>query len=282
MLKYRSGATGEEIELSRGTIKAHVKTAGFYDYEWDVNEIETASGTEVAGFSQKSKIYDLILDFRGNREERAAAAERIFSATSRDIAQKKIGRLYFKQHYIDCYLVSSKYENAERARIVRKTMGVYAPYPMWIEEVERSFPKITGGTSGEYLDHDYDYPHDYTAPNAGDAIWTVDHFAPCEFLMKIYGPCSDPSVVINGHRYRVFITLADGDYMTIDSRENSIVLHKNNGIKLDAYDYREKISGSVFAPITPGNIRVVWPGDFGIDITLFCERSEPRWKTQSS
>ena len=284
MLRYRSGSTGEEINLSGKHIKAHIKTAGFYDYEYEVNEIELSSGIAVSGFSRKSKQYDLILDFRGNSAERADAAEKFLSITNRDIVNQKIGRLYFKEYYLNCYIVSSEYENAGRARVVRKTAGIYAPQPVWITEEKRSFQKILSGSGGtaENLDYPYDYNYDYTMPYGGDVIWQVDHYAPCEYEMIIYGPCVDPRVVINGHIYQVYATLDENDYLKINSRENAVVQYLANGTQRDLYDYRVKITGSLFDPITPGNVRVVWSGEFGFDLTLFCERSEPRWKTQDS
>ena len=75
MLVYKSGSTGEEINLSEEHIKAHIKTAGLYDYDWSVNEIELKTGIEVDGFQKNSKQYELTLDFRGSKDERAEAAE---------------------------------------------------------------------------------------------------------------------------------------------------------------------------------------------------------------
>ena len=284
MLKYVSGSTGEEINLTQNHIKAHIKTAGFYDYEYDIEEIETVNSIEVERFYLKSKQYDLVLDFRGNKEERAEAAEKFFAVTNRDIAYKKAGKLYFKDQYLNCYIVGSQFENAKRSRIVRKTVGVYAPKPIWVTEASRSFTKITSGSNQieAFLDYEHDHNYDYTMPYGGDVVWQVDHFTPCEYEMIIYGTCVDPRVVINGHVYQVYATLDENDYIKINSRKNSVMQYMSNGVQKDLYDFRAKATGSIFDPITPGNIRVVWSGEFGFDLTLFCERSEPRWKTQGS
>ena len=284
MLVYKSGSTGEEINLSEGHIKAHIKTAGLYDYDWNVNEIELKTGIEVDGFQRNSKQYELTLDFRGSKEERAETAEKFFRITERDVIERISGQLYFKNHYLKCYVIGSKYENAGRTRIVRKTVSVYAPKPVWITEVSRSFQKIRASEgSKEYLDYEYDYNFDYTMPYGGDMIWNVDHYSQCDFLMTIFGPCVDPRVVINGHPYQVYVTLDENEYLQIDSRPNAntVVKYAANGIQQDVYDMRAK-QESVFDPITPGNVRVVWSGEFGFDLTLYCERSEPRWKIQDS
>ena len=112
-------------------------------------------------------------------------------------------------------------------------------------------------------------------------IWKVDHYAPCEFLMIIFGPVADPRIVINGHPYQVYDTLLENEYMQIDSRKNTVIKYMANGTRQNLYDLRAKME-SVFEPITPGNIAVNWPGSYGFDLTLYLERSEPRWKVKDN
>ncbi len=283
MLKYRSGSAGEELELSGGNIRAHIKTAGLYDYEWEVNATTELLGSKIKNFGKKAKKYEITLDFRGNQEERANAAEKLYELSERDIVKMTPGRLIFKDHYLTCYIIGGEIGTSKLKRAVEKTVYVYAPYPFWIREESRSFPPISPDEQQDdaRLDYEHDYPYDYTMPYGGDVIWKVDHFAPCEFLMTMFGPAVDPRAVINGHPYQIYTTLDTNEYLQIDSRNNKVIKYLANGIQQDIYDLRAK-QESVFDPITPGNISVVWPGDFGFDITLFCERSEPRWKTRSS
>lgn len=132
-----------------------------------------------------------------------------------------------------------------------------------------------------HLDYEYDFNYDYTMPYGSDLIWTVDHFAPCEFLLTVFGPVTDPMILINGHPYQVYTSLDENDYMQINSRNNTIVKYRSDGVRQDIYDSRAK-QQSVFDLIAPGNIRVVWPGSFGFDLKLYCERSEPKCKTKGS
>ena len=283
MLKYRSGSTGEEIELSSGNIRAHIKTAGLHDYEWEVNATTKLLGSKIKNFGKKAKKYEITLDFRGNQEERANAAEKFYELSERDVVKMMPGRLIFKDHYLMCYIIGGEIGTSKLKRAVEKTVYAYAPYPFWIREESRSFPPISPNEQQDdaCLDYEHDYQYDYTMPHGGDVIWKVDHFAPCEFLMTMFGPAVDPRVVINGHPYQIYTTLDTNEYLQIDSRNNRVIKYLANGIQQDIYDLRAK-QESVFDPITPGNISVVWPGDFGFDLTLFCERSEPRWKTRSS
>ena len=280
MLKYRSGSAGEELELSGGNIRAHIKTAGLYDYEWEVNATTELLGSKIKNFGKKAKKYEITLDFRGNQEERANAAEKLYELSERDIVKMTPGRLIFKDHYLTCYIIGGEIGTSKLKRAVEKTVYVYAPYPFWIREESRSFPMISPDEQQDdaCLDYEHDYPYDYTMPYGGDVIWKVDHFAPCEFLMTVFGPAVDPRIVINGHPYQIYTTLDTNEYLQIDSRDNKVIKYLANGIQQNIYDLRAK-QESVFDPITPGNISVVWSGEFGFDLTLFCERSEPRWKT---
>ena len=70
MLVYKSGSTGEEINLSDNRIKTQIKKAGLYDYEWELDESELKIGSKINGFGKKAKRYEMILDFRGNEPSR--------------------------------------------------------------------------------------------------------------------------------------------------------------------------------------------------------------------
>ena len=257
----------------------------FHEYEWTPEVIERKIGETVTGFTKGSKTYQITLTIRGKLEDRKALIDDLTDAFEHDVISVSPGRIYFGDWYIDCYIkekttgISGTWNNWTEL-----VVGVYCPYPSWIAESKRSFPKLISesGESEEFLDYEHDYNYDYAIPYGGDVIWKVDHYAPCEYEMIVYGPCVDPRVVVNGHIYQVYATLDENDYLKINSRENSVVQYMANGTQRDLYDYRVKITGSLFEPIAPGNVRVVWSGEFGFDLTLFCERSEPRWKIQDS
>ena len=55
MLVYKSGSTGEEINLSDNRIKTQIKKAGLYDYEWELDESELKIGRQNKRFWEKSQ-----------------------------------------------------------------------------------------------------------------------------------------------------------------------------------------------------------------------------------
>ena len=236
---------------------------------------------------QLAVLCDFTIPMEQRKEEWKEAVDHLCEVISADVIDNKNGKLYTDTgFYMECKIIGSEKSDWKMGLpIMFNTMNILSDRPVWITEAKRSFQRIVSGSgeSEEYLDYEHDYNYDYTMPYGGDVIWNVDHYAQCEFLMTVFRPCVDPRVVINGHPYQVYVTLNENEYLQIDSRPNAntVVKYAANGIQQDVYDMRAK-QESVFEPIAAGNVRVVWPGDFGFDLTLFCERSEPRWKIQDS
>lgn len=277
---------GEQVDLMNGAYKIEDSSLFAHSWDYDSDNAAIGYGGTIRKFRKGIQTKDITIHIESvGMESYKQAYDHLMEIIDMDVIDEVPGRIYIDDSYMRCYIT----EGDPSYFVPGLDMCTYnfklaSPYPFWITECKRSFQKIINGSgeSEEFLDYEHDYGYDYTMPYGGDVIWQVDHYAPCEYEMIIYGPCVDPRVVINGHIYQVYATLDKNDYLKINSRENSVVQYLVNGTQRDLYDYRVKITGSLFDPITPGNVRVVWSGEFGFDLTLFCERSEPRWKIQGS
>lgn len=277
---------GDEVDLMNGAYKIEDSSLFSHSWDYDSNDASTGYGGTIKKFKKGVQTKDITIHIEGvGMESYKQAYDHLMEIVDADVIDEVPGKIYIDDAYMRCYIT----EGNPSYFVPGLDMCTYkfkfaSPYPFWITEMKRSFQKIINGSGGteEFLDYEHDYNYDYTMPYGGDVIWKVDHYAPCEYEMVIYGPCVDPRVVINGHIYQVYATLDENEYIKVNSRENSVVQYLANGTQRDLYDYRVKITGSLFEPIAPGNIRVVWSGEFGFDLTLFCERSEPRWKIQDS
>ena len=98
-----------------------------------------------------------------------------------------------------------------------------------------------------------------------------------QFRMSIYGPVREPLVMINGCRYYVNVLLEENEYLEINSRVGTIYKTLNDGTKENCFHLRE-MDNAVFTPISPGRNRVSWSGEYRFDLTIFEERSEPKWQ----
>lgn len=274
MLKYRSGSTGEEIELSGGNIRAHIKTAGLYDHEWEVNETATKLGSLINSFGKKPKKYDITLDFKGNKSERAAAAEGFNRITETDVINQTIGRLMLNGYYIECYIIASEHENSGMPRTVRKQASAYAPYPFWIAENTYTFHSY-GVSSSNNKRYAGKYPYRY-ANGMSNTYIQNPHFTDANFSLVIYGPVTNPMVSISGQNYLVNIVLEAGERLEIDSRTETVTKVMANGERVNAFHNREK-GKTFFREIPPGRQPVTWTGKFDWDLTIYEERSEPKW-----
>ena len=98
--------------------------------------------------------------------------------------------------------------------------------------------------------------------------------------MTIFGPVVNPMVTINGYSYVFYMTIAEGEYLVIDSRAKTVTLYGAGGVQTNAFDNRNKAE-SVFEQIPGGNLQVVWDATFGFNLTIYHERSEPRIEVTS-
>ena len=122
-----------------------------------------------------------------------------------------------------------------------------------------------------YLDFPFDTPFDLMGDEKGTGSITIEHYAACDFLLTIYGPCLNPRIVIGDNLYEVRTKLDGGEYLLIDSREGTVFRVRTNGTKVNEFDNRVTSPNSPFEKIQPRYNLVSWDGSFGFDLLLFIE-----------
>lgn len=228
---------------------------------------------------------DYTIQLEERKEQWKEAVDHLADVVQADVIDGKDGRLYTDTgFYLSCKIIGSEKTDWRMGLpIMFNTLTVLSDNPVWIREETKEFfsqSEVPAPENG-FLDYEYDYEYDYTAQKIGISDWYIDHYQANEFKMTIFGPCVNPRILVNGYPYGVFDTLEAGEYIVIDSRDNSVVKHLVNGTVQNVYDLRAK-DQSVFEPIPSGYLNISWSGAFGFEITLYIERGEPRWKTKSS
>lgn len=127
----------------------------------------------------------------------------------------------------------------------------------------------------QYLDHPFDFPFDYTAEFDTDELINTSFMA-VDFRMIIHGFVANPSIYIAEHEYNVNVTVEEGDYLTIDSQNKTIILSKLDGTQINCFNLRNRDS-YIFEKIPVGSNKITSPDDLNIDITLLDERGVPLW-----
>ena len=272
IIKYVNSA-GEFIDLNTPSLR--LKDTNFHTYEWKYNSRAQTLGIDVDGFWKSEAIFPATICAFGSIAARKTSFNEFFEIVEYDVVHKTPGKLYYDEYYIDCFILSGTTVPGEY--YTQRTISIMAPKNTWKKIKRREFYVGTNESSASGLDYPYDYPYDYSSTRSGNAFWEIDNVSDSDFEMTIYGPCSDPVVYINGWPYQIFTELNVNEHIIVDSAKHSVVKYLSNGISEDIFDLRGK-TYSIFQKIPPGKLSIVWSGSFGFDITLFLERSEPKWK----
>lgn len=249
----------------------------FHTYEWGREAVTQQYGEVIQKFTKEALKLEMSIASRGNAAAKGETLNGVTEITERDVIGSTPGKLWWGDYYLECFIISSTTEPSESFHGAEKSMTILAPYPFWIKEKERNFPVISeDGSDESFLNYPYTYPYNYAGSGSG-ATWYVDHYAPSDFKMIIYGPCTDPQITIDGQSRQVFDTVEKGEYIVIESKTNSITKYRTNGTTTNLFDYRNKEGTSIFEKIPSGNLTINRSGNFGFDLTLFLERSEPAW-----
>lgn len=245
-----------------------------HDFEWNVTKKNNRITLLDKAVTKKKIPVKIIC---ATEEQGIAARNKLYEVTDKDAIAMKHGRIYIGDYYLRCYVTKSqKKEYLNSDRYIRTTLTVSTDFPMWIKETTSSFRKLGAvGSGGTNFDYGFDYPFDYSSETTNRDLINTG-IADTNFKMIIYGACVDPAVYINGHLYQVNCTVNSGEYLIIDSVTKKIILTATNGTTTNVFKLRNRDS-YIFQKIASGSNAVTWEGDFGIDITLLEERSEPLW-----
>lgn len=242
------------------------------NYSWNV----ITKNNRVAGFNKSISAKSITLIIHARDELHGfEIRNRLYEITEKDVLAEKPGKLILDGYYLSCYVTESqKREFMYRKRHMELDLTVTTDYPYWCRETNNSYNKgMTAELHG--IDFPTDYPYDYCLDMASDRI-NNPGFASANFKIIIYGPAANPSVTIGDHIYRVNCTVGQGEYLTIDSIRKKIFITDNQGATTNKFNDRLKTS-YIFEKILPGANTVAWSSDFGFDVILFDERSEPKW-----
>lgn len=271
MIKYVN-SSGKAIALNEGRIR--LKDAVFADYEWGYEIKKRRFRAAVTRFTKAEKIYDLTFALKGTEAQKREKLEEFYRIAEHDVVSNKPGKLYVDEEYINCFIVASK--TAPQQFYCEKTVKVLCPYPLWIKEKFLSYPIFNGDVGNVFLNFPFNFPFNFTSQQKGIATLENDYYADANFKLTIYGPVVNPIINIGGYPYEVNTTVEANEYLTIDSANGTVTRTLTDGTIVNEYDNRS-FENSVFRPIPPGNHNVLWSGDFGWDIVLCQERSEPKW-----
>lgn len=262
IVKYVNSINQEINFIARNLLP----TSGYlHKRKWIVN------GDDV---EKDSMTYNLTLTLRGSLEIRKEQLDKICDIFEYDLLHNKKGKLYFGDYYLSCYIVSSETQvNANLNSRTDINIEIYSSNQDWILEHEFNFKKIVV----EYDNPTFSMSFPIKFGNTpGTSSLNIDVLSDSKFNMIVYGPVNDPSIEIGGNLYNVHVELDENEYLISDYENRTIEVVSVNGYRRDVFNKRNK-DNDFFKKIKNGYNTVSWSGNFGFDIIVFEERSEPKW-----
>ena len=261
---------GETIDFGEGGL--YVNCNELHSYKWNYS----AKNNRISYFSRdvKEKKIPVVIVPPHNRSEGNNIMNRLMELGDRDVLSKQPGRITIGDYYLDCYLFANEKSQYDlRLGVFYADLTVVTDKPAWIKETTQIFNDDTQGA--DFLDYEYDYPYDFTSPGKLQRLTNLG-FYDSDFKMVIYGEVTNPTIYIGGHEYSVTGHIGSREYLEIDSREKTVYKVDNYGNKTNYFSRRNKNS-YIFQKIPAGVSSVSWQGTYRFDVTLFEERSEPKW-----
>lgn len=224
--------------------------------------------------------YTITLTLRGTLEERQKKLDEICEIFETDVANKKHGKMYYGDYYLECYVISS--DTHISSTLVSRSdveLEIYSCREYWIKDNVFSFAGANIEPTPQ-TDNNKVYPYTYLynyGKSVGNKKFTLEVLKDSDFKMIVYGQVNNPQITINNHLYNVEVSLYSDEYLVIDSERKKIYKVLNDGTQVNCFDKRN-FESYIFESIKKGVNTVNWSGGFSFDLTVYEERSEPRWQ----
>ena len=293
-IKYKS-SNGTVLDLSGFPYKLGVEE--LFDWEWGSDAVAISNTqSNILKFKRTQKDATAKVWFYANTEESISELiNNFFEVTEYDVITNQAGKLIINDgDYIECFIVAGANRKWQHTTPFNaRNVKFIFPHPFWIDEQEQAYQPtasvidIEDGDTISLLGYPYQYPYGYEVEviagggDSGEAIrtWEFEGINKSPFVLEIFGAVTNPRVNIDSHVYQVNLTLGEDDNIVIDSRDNTITLHRYEsqagGSVTNAYMY-QNFNSNIFEPIPCGRpIQVSSVTRF--KLTVYSERSEPRW-----
>ena len=260
-----------------------LKTANFHQSDWKATTTSRKYGVRVNGWNKEAKSFNMSILFRGTKARRVSALNRFHASIDRDIIYNTPGVLAWGDWHITAFIYStSTYPSDKEDLETINDVTVLCPSPFWVSE-QTVIVDPAGDTSLRPTDiqfnPSYTYPYSYPRSAEYPRIY-IDHYAPCDFRAKIYGPVSSVHLQIGNADLSVSKAVPAGAYMIIDTREHlkpeEHCYMVFGSTVTNCFNDRDP-SASLLEKLEPGFARIRYDRTTRLELTIYKERSEPEW-----
>lgn len=256
-------------------------SAAFHDFSWSKKTYEKRYGEHLLGFTKSAKEYTVNLLFWGSYDERKRALDLFHSAIENDVMNETPGTLRWGDFTIKCFIISSKTQPSSSVKgYTENEVNIYCPDPFWVRTTSSEFfiQDLPEDTTDDAKDYPNKYPFNYLAETVRQGTINNASLYSSNWQIVINGYAVDPKIKIGNLEIAMNLVINTGEYLTITckNQEKSIFLTNVFGRKLNRFGYRDT-SKYIFEKIPKGLQHITWNGGYSWTLTLFEERSEPRW-----
>lgn len=198
----------------------------------------------------------------------------IINVSEKDVIDGIPGKLYIGDWYVEGYIVGSNPSGYTKRRDAKTTLNFVSISQCWMRPKLYTF-RHSEHSGDEGLGYPYDYPYSYLS--SVEVLNMVNSFyASADFIMKFYGPLTNPQISINDHTYSVTTEIDTNEVLTVNSIKKTIVLTEEDGTEVNKFADRDT-SSYIFEKIPSGLNSLVASNTYDFDITLIEERRTPAW-----
>ena len=240
------------------------------DYKWSYNNLYD----KIVNFKKGITTYQIPITIYSSTKQ--DIANLMYETFEKDVLSQKPGKLWCGDYYMTGYIIGEASGDFVYNKVIKLTLTFITDEPYWIKENPFLFRLNNSAISEDGLGYPYDYPYDFLSPIS---VQNFDNqsFTDANFVMTIYGYVENPAVTVGGHTYKVNTVVNANEFLTIDSRNKTVIRTTNRGVQVNEFANRDVDAGYIFERIPAGQNSVTMSSEFNLDITIYEERSEPLW-----
>lgn len=298
---------GESVETAKDGVYANYHDLRDYRWEYESN------ANRITRFSRGiiDKTLPLVI-FCETEEQGVETKNRLMEIAEKDVLTRQPGEIWISGYCLKGYVTQSTKGNfLMNQRYMTVSLTITTDDPVWRRELNyhllpedalqddeeivtepeeqqeeallledgcvfADFPFDLYHKTYRKVQHPlFDLPFDFKRIR-GRRVINNEAFTGSDFIMTIWGFVDRPRILIAGHPYEVDVLVYEGERVVIDSAAGTVVKIGRMGEETNLYNARGK-EYSIFEKIPSGYQTVSWAGTFGIDLTIYDERSEPKW-----
>ena len=244
-----------------------------HDYEWSYSSENNIITKFEKGIVKKT----IPFVFWCNEQQAIDIKNMFYDHFDVDVLNMSKGYFQIGDYKYYCYITKSKKSNyLISKRYLEVSIELTTDEPEWIKESYYALVKYDVEQETSIKKYRYAYPFVY-ANRKGNIQAVNESPTACDFLLRIYGACTNPFVKIGQNVYQVNVSLNNDEYLEIDTKSRTIFSISHYGNKKNLFHYRSHSRSDFFEKIPFGSNKVTWNGEFKAELILYQSRGEPKW-----